>query len=445
MRRFGPFELEARLGRGGSAEVWRALRRGPHGFVRVAALKRLLPERLTDARLRQSLLDEARLAARLTHPNVAQVLEVVEVDGEPAILMELVDGCDLRTLLRALAPLGPPPPGLAVFVAHEVCRALGAAHALHPRILHRDVSSTNVLLARTGEVKLTDFGIGKALEEADRDGRTASLKGNLGYMAPEQLSRAAIGPAADVYAAGVLLWETLTGRRLFAGAFDLTAMADARRRAIAPPSTLQAALPPSLDAIVARATAYDASARFRDGAAMADALGPLVHQLGFGPTQLALLMHEQAPPPTAPEPGRHTVTVADAAPVPTAMEIEPPRLPRRRPKLVLTLALTSGAALGAWLAIPRRAAPPPPIAAPLSGTPQRTTAPRPMVLSPSPSGSPSLSSTPPQSSRAPSPRPAPTPPTFAHRPPRRTAPPPAAPPARAPDLVDGKLIDPFHR
>ncbi len=216
MRRFGPFELVARLGRGGSAEVWRAVHRGAHGFSRTVALKRLLPERLSDERFRASLLAEARLAARLTHANVAQVLDVVEAGGEHAIVMELVDGCDLRALMRAMAPLGPPPAGLGAFVVHEVCRALGAAHGLRPPILHRDVSATNVLVARAGAVKLADFGIGKALETASTDGTAPGVvRGNLGYMAPEQLARAPVSPATDVYAAGVLLWELLTGRRLF--------------------------------------------------------------------------------------------------------------------------------------------------------------------------------------------------------------------------------------
>src|SRR5262249_51985147 len=191
MRQFGSFTLAARLGRGGSAEVWRAVHQGPHGFARTVALKRLLPERLADEKLRASLLDEARLAARLTHPNVAQVLEVVEADGEHAIVMELVDGCDLRTLLKALTRLGPPASGLGAYVAHEVCRALGAAHAARPVVLHRDVSATNVLVSRDGAVKLADFGIGKALEQAEREG-TISIKGNLGYMAPEQLTRAPV-------------------------------------------------------------------------------------------------------------------------------------------------------------------------------------------------------------------------------------------------------------
>ncbi|HEX6839699.1 MAG TPA: serine/threonine-protein kinase [Polyangia bacterium] len=419
MRRFGEFELAARLGRGGSAEVWRAIQRGAHGFERTVALKRLLPERLADARLRASLLDEARLAARLTHVNIAQVLEVAEAGGEHAIVMELVDGCDLRTLLKAMAPLGPPPAGLGAFVVHEVCRALGAAHATRPPILHRDVSTTNVLVARTGAVKLADFGIGKALEEAATDG-TASLKGNLGYMAPEQLARAPVSPATDVYAAGVLLWELLTGRRLFAAAFELAASAEARQRPIAPPSTLNAAVPPALDAVCARATALSPAERFRSGLAMARTLEPHVHALGFGPTQLAALMRDFGPARVEDEPQRHTMTAAGATA--TVVDPPPPAPPPRRARFVIAAALGAAAGLGAFAAWPRHIEelpPPPPIA---RGAP---TAPRPIEQ----------------------PLPPPAPSLLMMRPPAVPAAPHKAPPkkATAPDFVDGKLLNPFHR
>ena len=426
---FGEFELQARLGRGGYAEVWRAVHRGAHGLARTVALKRLLPERLADDKLRASLLDEARLAARLTHANVAQVLDVVEVDGEHAIVMELVDGCELRTLLKAMAPLGPPPPGLGAFVAHEVCRALGAAHALQPVILHRDVSATNVLVSRTGAVKLADFGIGKALEEASTEG-TASLKGNLGYMAPEQLGRAHVSPATDVYAAGVLLWEMLTGRRLFAAAFELAASAEARQRPIAPPSTINAAVPPALDAVCARATALAPDQRWRDGAAMAQALEPHVHALGFGPTQLAALMRDFAPPPVADEPERHTMTVAGA----TATVVDPPRAePPRRARFVVAAALGAAAGLGAFAAWPRHVeelAPPAPVAK------SAPSAPRPLAakISPPPQAAPPTAAPP---SHAP---PSHSPPS--HAPIARK---PATKNTAKPDLVEGKLLNPFKR
>jgi serine/threonine protein kinase len=425
VRRFGELELLARLGRGGSAEVWRAVHRGAHGFQRTVALKRILPERLADARMRAALLDEARLAASLTHANIAQVLEVVESGGEHAIVMELVDGCDLRSLLRALAPLGPPPPGLAAFVAHEVARALGAAHAMRPPILHRDVSATNVLVARTGAVKLADFGIGKALEEASTDG-TASLKGNLGYMAPEQLARAPVGPTTDIYAAGVLLWEMLTGRRLFASAFELAASAEARTRPIPAPSTINPAVTPALDAICARATAHLPAERWSDGSAMARALEPELYAFGFGPTQLAALMRDFAPPPVEDEPRRHTMTAGGA----TATVVDPPRAeprPPRRMGLALTVALGAAAALGAFIAWPRHIeelAPPRHAAAVSPAPPQPIATPLATPIARPPAAPPPPLVAPPKAS-------------LVHK---------VAPhKARTPDLVDGKLLNPFPR
>ncbi|MDB4967389.1 MAG: hypothetical protein JWN44_3078 [Myxococcales bacterium] len=453
MRRFGSFELVARLGRGGSAEVWRALWRGPHGFVREVALKRLLPERLADPKLRASLLTEARLAARLTHPNVAQVLEVIEAAGEPAIVMELVDGCDVRTLMRALSRFGPPSPGLGAFVAHEVCRALGAAHAERPPILHRDVSSTNVLVSREGTVKLADFGIGKALEEAEGDGGTASIKGNLGYMAPEQLARAALGPSADVYAAGVLLWEMLTGRRLLSAALAVDEAAEARLRPIVAPSTVSAAVPPELDAVVARATALDPRARFVDGAAMAEALVASMHQLGFGATQLAALVRDHAPPPPESEPMRHTMTggaevIDDAA---TELGGAPDLPVPRRVPWVLVAALAGGAAIGAWLAWPRPVAVTPvgaaplavPFAAPPSVAPPSVAPPSAAPPSVAPPVAAPITATP--TAATPIVEPLPSSRVTRARPHRRSPSPPSpAPPAnQAPDFVDGKLVNPF--
>jgi serine/threonine protein kinase len=455
MRRFGPFELEARLGSGGSAEVWRAARHGPHGFARAVALKRLLPERLGDARLKRALLDEARLAATLTHANVAQVLELVEIDGEPAIVMELVEGCELRALLHALAPLGPPAPGLGAFVAHEVCRALAAAHDERPPILHRDVSPTNVLLSLTGAVKLADFGISKALVD-DGDRPVTALKGNLGYMAPEQLARAPIGPAADVYSAGVLLWEMLTARRLFP-ALDLTTTEDVRRRAIPAPSSLNPPVPAALDAICARALAAAPGARFADGGAMAEALAPIAHQLGFGPTQLAELMHAYAPAPGPSALERHTVTGAPAgAPrhtvtVDVATVIDAPR--GRGARALLATALAGGALCGAWLALPAPSSPSAPLAAiaPLG----RHDEPSPASPVAQPAPAPPLPSPSQRVLFPPPPSPSQQAPSVAE--PSVVAPSLEAPAEREParkhgprkrgdaSLVGGKLVDPFRR
>jgi eukaryotic-like serine/threonine-protein kinase len=409
MKQFGPFDLESRLGRGGSAEVWRATRRGPHGFARAVAVKRLLPER-RNPHLVRALLDEARLAARLSHRNVAQVLEVIDVGGEAAIVMELVDGCELRALVQSLGRRGPPPPGFGAFVTHEVARALAAAHAERPPILHRDVSPTNVLVSRGGEVKLADFGIGKALAD-DGDDVTGSFKGNLGYMAPEQLARAPLSPASDVYAAGALAWELLTGARLFP-AFD----AAARARTVEPPSRRNAAVPPELDAVVLRALSPSPRDRFADGGELADALAPLVHRLGFGETQLAAAMLDVAPPDD--DGARHTQTNAPA-PAPPSSSPPPPRRP-------LALLLIGGAALAgvvAFFAWPRPIAslpPPPPSHQTPTPLPIAATLPPP----PTPSSPPTPTTSPPST------------------PPKKSA---RKHPGAKPTLVDGKLVDPFAR
>jgi serine/threonine-protein kinase len=422
MRQFGAFELEARLGRGGSAEVWRAALTGPRGFRKRVALKRLLPELSTDARVRELLLAEARLLSQLRHPNIASVLDVVEAAGEHAIVLEWVDGCDLRALVRALP--SPPPPGLAVFVVHEVSRALAAAHAHRPPIVHRDVSARNVLLARSGAVKLGDFGVGKALAEADSDGRTASLRGNLGTMAPEQLARAPLSPATDVYGAGVLLWELLTGRRRFSAVFDLAEAARERSCPVAPPSSLNPRVPTALDALCARAIAFDPRARFADGAELAAALAPFVHQLGFGPMELARLVGRHAQAATeepTPAPARRTVTVPAASPAIAA----PAAARKRRTAPLAAAAALASLCASAWIATranPMRPAAPPARVDRVGSVSRAPVAP---LVEPTPAATRPRRRT----LRAPS---------IAPSPARRE---PIATPE--PDLVEGTLVNPF--
>jgi hypothetical protein len=324
---------------------------------------------------------------------------------------------------------------MAAFIASEVAAGLDYAHRqkdaagrpLH--IVHRDVSPANILLSWEGEVKLADFGIAKVARADALRGPwvTAGLKGNLGYMAPEQLARAPVSPATDVYAAGVLLWELLTGRRLFAAAFELAASAEARQRPIAPPSTLNPAVPPALDAVCARATALAPGDRFADGAAMAQALEPTVHALGFGPTQLAALMRDFGPPPVDDEPARHTVTVAGA----TATVVDPPRItPPRRARFAIAAALGAAAGIGAFVGWPRHVeelAPPPSAPSVVATAPRPIATPLPTAATPRPTAA------------APS---APHPSLMERR--AATKAPPAKK-AGAPDFVDGKLLNPFQR
>jgi len=272
-QRLGGYEVEALIGRGGMADVFLArIPSGPRAGQPVA-LKRLLPALAGDARYVALFEAEARLVAQLHHPGIVEVLGAGRERGASWIAMEYVDGRDLARVLAACGARGifvPVP--FALFLAHEVALALDHAHRARDAsgrplgIVHCDVSPSNVFLSRAGEVKLGDFGVARAAGAAAR----ASL-GKVRYLAPEQLSGAAIGPRTDVFALGALLHELLTGHPAFPEA-DAEEVA---RRIIAgprrPPSADRPEVPPEVDAVVLRALDPGAS-RTADAAAVARAL-----------------------------------------------------------------------------------------------------------------------------------------------------------------------------
>lgn len=416
-RRLGRYQLLERLGQGSTAEVWKIAARGPSGFRSTRVAKRLLPRLAADAGFVSLLVEEAKLSARLDHPNVVRVFDLERIDGEYLLIMEFVDGCELRALLAALARRGAPPLGLGLYVAREVCRALEHAHGLVDeegralRVVHRDVSPTNVLLSRAGAVKLTDFGVANARTAAQID--RAAVQGNLAYMAPEQLAAQPVDARADVYALGVVLHECLTAQRLWKGAYDVEGMRLLRLRPIDPPSTINPAVTPAIDAICRRATATDPADRFASALEMERALAALPEAHGFGARELAALLAELAPavgatPPA--EPQRRTVTNLASS-------------RRSRWPLFAASALVLVAAGGAWrLVHVARRAPgldrpePMPVAAATSPVP----VPVPIAV---PAG------------------PAVPEPAVAERAPARR-------PARTrhtPDLIRGTLVDPFSR
>jgi serine/threonine protein kinase/tetratricopeptide (TPR) repeat protein len=284
---FGDYLLVSRLGRGGMAEVFKARARGAAGFERVVCVKRILRRHAEDSSLVTMMINEAKIAAQLSHPNIAQVYDLGVVDGEPFIALEFVDGRDLISVLRASAADGAPPAPVAAFIVRDTLRALAHAHehagtdgAPHP-IVHRDVSPHNLMLSWDGVVKLVDFGIAKATQTKPTDEvtHTGTLKGKYAYMAPEQLEGRA-SPASDVFAAGIILHEMLTGRRLFKGTNDPDTIARVRTKPIAPPSTENPKVPPELDRIAMLMLSREEGAR-PSAAEAAHALEKFVGQSGF--------------------------------------------------------------------------------------------------------------------------------------------------------------------
>ncbi len=253
------------------AETFLAERHGVAGFAQRVCVKRVLPAFCTDPVFVAMFQGEARLAARLVHPHIAQVYDFGAHEGQWWMALELVDGVDLRALLRAMRALGQPMPiDLVVLILTDVCSALAHAHAARPAVVHRDVSPSNVLLSREGAVKLADFGIAK---QTSGERATASgIKGKVPYMSPEQALGGAVDARSDLFSLGVLSFELLAGRRPFDGPTELATLANLagdRRPALGP---LAPHAPPALVALVERLLAPTPDARPASANAVLDAL-----------------------------------------------------------------------------------------------------------------------------------------------------------------------------
>jgi serine/threonine protein kinase len=216
----GAYELLRPLGAGGMAETFVATRRGPAGFEQRVCLKRILPGCAADPLFVELFLDEARLLARLQCANIVHVHDFGEVDGTYYMALELIDGVDLEGLLSALRARGERmPEQVALYVVSELLSALSYAHTLEidgeeQHIVHRDISPSNVLLSKTGEVKLTDFGIAKARGRTHRT-QAGHTKGKIAYMSPEQMRAEELDGRSDLFAVGVVLFELLTATHPF--------------------------------------------------------------------------------------------------------------------------------------------------------------------------------------------------------------------------------------
>jgi serine/threonine-protein kinase len=296
----GRFVLLERIGAGGMAEVWKAR---VIGSGEVVALKRILPERAHDRELREMFFQEARICARLAHPNLVRVLDFGESSGECWLAMELVDGKNLHeVIIHHLKREQRPPPGLVAYVCERLCRALAYAHALTDgqgralELVHRDVSPGNVMLGFDGEVKLLDFGVAKLLAEREQRTETGVVKGKSPYMAPERLASLPFDARADLFSTGVFLYEALSGRRLFPNVAPGTVVDSLFDQAVAtPPSHHNPAVTPALDAICRRALAREREDRFPDATTMAAELGVVTRELGWNAERAARSLRELFP------------------------------------------------------------------------------------------------------------------------------------------------------
>jgi serine/threonine protein kinase len=278
----GRYALFDEIASGGMAAVHLGRLLGPSGFSRTVAIKKLHAHFARDPEFVEMFLDEARLVARIQHPNVVPTLDVVSLEGQLYLVMEYVQGESLSRLRMAATARGQRiPVRVALSIAVGVLDGLHAAHEARNEqgqplgIVHRDVSPQNILVGVDGVARVLDFGVAKAAWRAQttKDGQ---LKGKLAYMAPEQLTSDVIDRRVDVFAAAVVLWESLTGKRLFDAESPMVVMTQIASREIEKPSTLVTGLPPELDRVVMRGLARKPSDRFastRDMAVALEAVG----------------------------------------------------------------------------------------------------------------------------------------------------------------------------
>jgi serine/threonine-protein kinase len=248
---------------------------GAAGFARSVAIKRLHPQYAKDPDFVAMFLDEARLAARISHPNVVPTLDVVSQADELFLVMEYVRGAPLSRLIRALKQRGDRiPPRITAAILSGVLHGLHAAHDAKSEtgerldIVHRDVSPQNILVGTDGIARVLDFGVAKAAGRMQST-REGQLKGKIAYMAPEQITTGIVSRKTDIYAASVVLWEVLTGRRLFSAENEAKVMAVVLDGDVDPPSKLQPTLPDGFDRVVLRGLDKDPAKRFATAREMA--------------------------------------------------------------------------------------------------------------------------------------------------------------------------------
>jgi serine/threonine protein kinase len=306
--RFGQYTLLEKIAAGGMAEVWKARMRGVEGFQKTVAIKKILPHMTDNSEFIGMFIDEAKLAAQLSHPNIVHIYDLGKISRDYYIAMEYVEGKDLRSILNAARRKGQPLPlGLALLITSRVASALDYAHRKRDfegndlALVHRDVSPQNVLITFEGDVKLCDFGIAKAVSKAGQT-QMGALKGKLQYMSPEQAWGRAVDARSDIFSLGAVLFEMITGERLFSGDTEMSILEAVRQGRIRTPRDIDPTVPPAVDEIVARALAYEVRDRFQSAGEMMQRIEVVLHETppSPGPSDLAAFLDRVlAPEPSS--------------------------------------------------------------------------------------------------------------------------------------------------
>jgi serine/threonine protein kinase len=335
---FGPYEIVSKLGVGGMAETYVAVRRGPGGFAKDVCLKRVLPAFADDERFQKMFFAEAKIAAKLRHGQVVQLVDFGEIDGTYFLALELVDGCDLRKLIRAqkdrLLDLD-----VTIYILHELLAALSYVHAVPADdgsplgLVHRDISPANVLLSTNGEVKLADFGVAKATNAPGT--ASVAVKGKIPYMAAEQFELRA-DARSDLFSLGVVAYEMLAGRRPFDAATDAGTMMLIVKGQFAPLATVRPDVPKALASAVDRMLAREAADRFASADEAIDAIMDVVPPPSVRARLSTLVQKaardQRAPagPPSQSASGVRESQTPREAPIPGTVELPPELAPTLR-------------------------------------------------------------------------------------------------------------------
>ena len=326
---FGQYVLQDHIATGGMAEVYKARMMGMEGFQKTVAIKRILPHLTDNDEFVTMFVDEAKLAAQLNHNNIIHIYDLGKIDRSYYIAMEYIEGRDLRSIMQECRERGAVMPvPLALFITTLLASALDYAHKKRDfenrdlGLVHRDVSPQNVLISSDGDIKLCDFGIAKAASKASHT-RAGALKGKLQYMSPEQAWGKDIDHRSDIFSLGLVLYEMLTGDKVFAGDSELSILEQVRNPTVAPPSERRDEVGPEIDRIVLKALEADREQRYQSARDLQRDIEKVMRSKGAAPDTAAVarfladLAAGKAPAAkAAPKPA------AEPAPKPAA---EPPR------------------------------------------------------------------------------------------------------------------------
>ncbi|MGB7490007.1 MAG: protein kinase, partial [Thermoanaerobaculia bacterium] len=288
---FGEYSLEKRIGLGGMAEVWKARRKGVEGFEKRVAIKKILPQPAENQDFVDMFIDEAKLAAQLNHKNITHIYDLGKVDDDYFIAMEYVEGQNLRHLLDAGRKTDKSlPAGLALYIASRIADALDYAHRSKDfnntelGLVHRDVSPHNVLISYEGDIKLCDFGIAKAVSKISTT-QMGALKGKLQYMSPEQAWGRSIDHRSDIFSTGTLLFEMLTGKRLFTGDSELAVLEAVRECDTAERVIQDPAIPSRVKGLLLKTLAKETDERYETAGELLGGLEELLAEYEATPGQ----------------------------------------------------------------------------------------------------------------------------------------------------------------